>query len=221
MGIFINFLNSASAIIWSGIWILFPELIFAYIAFYLVKDEGKRLRIFLWFTTLLLFIYLVLGVLHFVLTYNLIEHSNADYKEGTRWDITIYDNITLSENIVFSGVVYGLPNGLQIDWGFRNPKRGLPQDEFSAIFSTTQYFNAGNYCFVMLVDDGARLIVGNEILINHYHGFTPAAVYKEPKQLDSGNVPIRIEYYDDINTASLHVFWYELHGDPCISINEP
>ena len=221
MGFFINVLNSTSAIIWGGISLLFPELVFAYFAFYVVKDEGKRLKVFLRFTTILFVIYLVLGVCHFALTHNLLEHSNANYRNGTKWNVAIYDNESLSGNPIFNGIIYGLPNGLQVDWGFGSPKSSLPQDNFSAIFSTRQNFSAGNYCFVMLVDDGARLTVGNTLLINHFHGFTPAAVFKEPVQINSGVVPITIEYYDDINAASLHVFWYELHGDECASINEP
>ncbi|MCK6463171.1 MAG: PA14 domain-containing protein [Candidatus Pacebacteria bacterium] len=221
MGIFISILDSASEIIYAGIGILLPELLFAYIAFYFVKDEGKRLKIFLWLTTILMVGYVSLGVAHLALTYNLLEHNNADYRNGTRWDVSIYENKSLSDSPVFNGVIYGLPNGLQIDWGFGSPKKNLPQDNFSATFSTSQSFSAGLYCFVMLVDDGAKLSVGNTLLINHYHGFTPAAVFKEPIQLDSGVYPIIIQYYDDLNTASIHVFWYELHGDECQSINEP
>jgi len=221
MGIYISILNSVSASIWSGILILFPELLFAYFAFYIVKDEGKRLKVFLWLTTILLVVYVGLGIIHFALTYNLLEHNNADYRYGTKWSASIYDNESLSDNPVFNGIIYGLPNGLQVDWGFGSPKKNLPQDGFSATFSTSQNFSAGLYCFVMLVDDGAKLSVGNTLLINHYHGFTPAAVFKEPIQLDSAVYPIVIQYYDDLNTASIHVFWYELHGDECESINEP
>ena len=221
MGTYIGFLNSVSSLIWGGILILLPEFMFACFAFFIVKDEGKRLKVFLWLTMILLIIYGGLSAIHYVLTYNLLEHNNADYNNGTKWDVSIYDNVSFSGNPIFNGVIYGLPNGLQVDWGFGSPRRNFPQDNFSAIFSTSQNFSAGLYCFVMLVDDGANLSVGNNTLISHYHGYTPAAVFKEPLQLDSDVYPIVIQYYDDLNTASIHVFWYELHGDECKSINEP
>lgn len=222
MGILINISNFFSSSIWGGILILLPEVVLAIFALYIVKDERMRLKVFAALTAVLLLIYgCVLGI-HFLLTRNLLEHNNADYKNGTRWDVSIYDNKSLSGDPVFSGDIYGLSNGLQVDWGYGPPRKNLSQtDNFSATFSTSADFDSGLYCFVMLVDDGANLIVGNTTLISHYHGYTPAAVFKEPIQLDTGNYPILIQYYDETNTANFHIFWYKLTGDECQSINEP
>ncbi len=221
MGNAIEILSSLFSSIKGVLSILLPELGIAFFSFKVVKEQDKQLKVFFWSSAILLVIYSCLFGFRSLLTKNLLQHEYADYKNGTKWDVKIYDNKTLSGTPIFDGNIWGLPNGLQIDWGFASPKQNLPQDEFSADFSTDVNFTSGSYCFVLLVDDGANLIVDGNSLISHYHGYTPEAVFKKPLELSSGTHKITLQYYDEINTAKVHVFWYELHGDECTSINEP
>lgn len=221
MGYAIKLLFGLSSSIKSALLILVPELVFAVFSFKIVKDQNRQLKIFLWLSVLLLVAYSCIYGLNLFLTKNLLQHEYADYENGTKWNVKIYNNENRSGDPIFDGKIWGLENGLQIDWGFNSPKRNLPRDQFFAEFTTTIELDAGKYCFVVLVDDGANLFVDGTGLIYHLHGFTPEAVFKEPIYLQAGSHQIQLQYYEDINTAYLHLFWYKLSGDACESINEP
>ena len=76
----------------------------------------------------------------------------------------------------------------------QSPAPGIPNENFSARWSRDWTFETGNYRFQLIVDDGARLWVANNLIIDAWTDGAPreiaATLYLQ------GQVPIRLEYYN-------------------------
>ena len=59
----------------------------------------------------------------------------------------------------------------------------------------------------MTFDDGVRVWVDGKLIINQW-GHHAAATFTADVQLTGGEVPIRVEYFDDVGSAEIH-FYYE------------
>src|SRR3972149_3413611 len=66
--------------------------------------------------------------------------------EGIIWGATLYRNKELKEPIAYQGQIRGAQNGLRVDWEVGAPLFWLPNDFFSATFTTKRNFLAGQYC---------------------------------------------------------------------------
>ena len=141
--------------------------------------------------------------------------------DGIIWKASFYNNKELKAPVVFEGNIKGARNGLRVNWGIGSPNRKVNNDFFSGIFTTSVNFNAGNYCFVLEVDDGARLFIDGQEIRNVWWGYTPGAVYKTPYQLSQGAHTIQLYYFDEYENASFHISWYENPGNECVTVGHP
>jgi hypothetical protein len=141
--------------------------------------------------------------------------------DGIIWQATFYGNKELKEPITCSGNVKGARNGLRVDWGNETPGAQTPRDFFSATFATTHNFLADVYCFVIEVDDGARLFVDGVEIRNVWWGHTPGAVYKTRLSLQQGPHDIQFYYYEEFEKASFHLYWYPNAGPECVTTGHP
>jgi hypothetical protein len=141
--------------------------------------------------------------------------------DGIVWQASFYNSKELENPLVFEGKIRGAGNGLRVDWGNGSPNKKVNDNFFSGVFTTSVNFNAGTYCFVIEVDDGAKLLIdGNEIR-NVWWGYTDGAVYKTPYQLSDGSHTIQFQYYDEKVNASFHFWWYEKPGSECVTVGHP
>jgi hypothetical protein len=95
---------------------------------------------------------------------------------------------------------------VQFNWGSGSPAPGiLDADAFSVRWTRTLNFPAGTYRFVMIVDDGARLWINNQLILDGWklQGPTP---YQADLTLD-GDTDIRMEYFEDSGTAVAQLSW--------------
>ena len=84
------------------------------------------------------------------------------------WKCSYFNNATLDGN----PVAYEDAPNIDFNWGTGSPSPLVPVDYFSARFERTFTFNQGYYQFNILADDGARLYLDNELLINEWHQAT-------------------------------------------------
>ncbi|MDX2075543.1 MAG: SH3 domain-containing protein [bacterium] len=83
------------------------------------------------------------------------------------------------------------------------PVPGVPADNFSAQFTSSQSFTAGTYSFTMSADDAASLYINNvQVLAISTAGSQTAQVV-----LPGGAVTMRIDYTEFANSASLSLSW--------------
>ncbi len=140
---------------------------------------------------------------------------------GIIWQATFYGNKELKEPVVLQGRIRGARNGLRVDWGVDSPRFWTPADFFSAILTTTHNFNAGTYCFVVEVDDGAKLFIDGKEVRSVWWGYTPGAVYKTAVTLEEGPHLIEFQYFEEYEKASFHVSWYKGAGPECVTVGHP
>ena len=80
-------------------------------------------------------------------------------------------------------------------WGGGSPDAAVPEDQFSARWTGTSTFEAGTYEFVITADDGFRLFIDNELILDKWIDQAPTT-YKVQKALSAGNHTVKFEYYE-------------------------
>jgi YVTN family beta-propeller protein len=95
------------------------------------------------------------------------------------------------------------------DWGTGSPGAGVPADNFSARWTgTLQVPAAGSYRFATLSDDGVRLWVNGQQLINNWTVHAPTTDTSAPVTLQAGQrVSIRVEYFEQGVGAVMRLLW--------------
>jgi hypothetical protein len=95
---------------------------------------------------------------------------------------------------------------LNFDWGLGAPAPGLPNDNFSVRWTREVYFSAGTYHFFARTDDGVRLWVDGELVIDYWRD-QPATTHRGTRMLSAGTHRLQIEYYEHTQYASIAVWW--------------
>ncbi len=93
------------------------------------------------------------------------------------------------------------------DWGTSGPVSGMPADAFSVRWTRSLPFLAGNYRFYVIADDGLRVWLDNQLIIDQWHE-SGNMTYSAEKYLTADNHSLRIEYYENWGNARLQ-FWWE------------
>ena len=120
----------------------------------------------------------------------------------TTWKGEYWNNINLSGNpaLVRTDPV------LAFDWGQDSPSSAIGTDNFSARWTRSAYFDAGTYRFHVLVDDGMRLWVDNELILDAW-GDHDSAQMTVNQALAQGTHTIKVEYFEWIGNARIWVWW--------------
>ncbi len=110
---------------------------------------------------------------------------------------------------------------LSQDWGLGAPGTGVYADNFSARFEGDFVFEDGTYRFTVIVDDGMRLFVDDQLLKAAWQD-QAATTYFVDKALTAGTHRVRVEYYDKRERASLSLRWQKLTpGVPATPVPTP
>lgn len=86
------------------------------------------------------------------------------------------------------------------DWGGDSPDPSVNSDHFSARWTTTTHFDAGSYTFMMVADDGVRLFVDGQLVIDEWID-QPASEYTTTLALAAGDHTVKMEYYENSGGA--------------------
>lgn len=95
---------------------------------------------------------------------------------------------------------------VSFNWGGGAPAAGLPTDNFSARWTRTLNFPSGIYRFALTIDDGVRVWVDNNLVIDQWHDGSPTTYVAEAR-LSEGKHRIRIEYYERSGGALIDLRW--------------
>lgn len=100
--------------------------------------------------------------------------------------------------------------GIDFDWGGSSPAWGVVNaDEFSVRWNRNVYLGAGRYRFTVLVDDGVRLWVNGQLLINQWHD-SAATTYNGEIDISGGSIPIKMEYYENHGGSRVQLSWHQI-----------
>ncbi len=106
-----------------------------------------------------------------------------------------------------SPVLRRCENAVNNNWGGGGPGNGVPNDNFSVRWTGRFWFgNDGTYRFTTRTDDGVRLIVDGQMLLQEWRDMG-ATTFQRDKQLDSGMHTVRMEYYERGGDAVAQLGW--------------
>lgn len=98
---------------------------------------------------------------------------------------------------------------INFDWGRGSPASLLPVDNFSVRWRRRVSFEEGTYRFWAAADDGVRLYLDEEILIDDWRD-SPAKRLEADATLAAGEYEVIVEYYERGDKASVKVGWERL-----------
>jgi hypothetical protein len=127
----------------------------------------------------------------------------------TAWKGEYFNNISLSPPPVL------IRNDEKIDFNFPSgvsPAPNMPSENWSARWTRTLNFAEGDYRFHVVVDDGARLYVGNDLLIDAWYDGS-AREYAANLYLN-GDVSIQLDYYNHLGAARIQLYWEKVTSFP-------
>jgi len=119
-------------------------------------------------------------------------------EEDSFWTAEYFPNEFLSGSPAFTEKI----SSVSFDWAQASPASGIPSDGFSARFSKTVYFTNGTYSFAVTADDGVRVRVNNEVIIDEWRTQS-ATTFTTTHYLPSGLHRLEVDYYDSNYDAVL------------------
>lgn len=128
-------------------------------------------------------------------------------QQGNRqeWQATYWNNNALAGDPVLTRS----ESALSHDWGQGSPAEGINPENFSARWTRLLPLPAGRYRFTVTVDDGVRLWVDDELIINSWRVQSRRTLDAEI-ELAGGDVPVRVEYFENREQALINLSWTPL-----------
>jgi len=100
------------------------------------------------------------------------------------------------------------------DWGSGGPGHGVGNDNFSARWTGRAHITDGTYTFIARADDGIRIWVGNDLVINEWHD-QPPTEYRVTRHVSDGHYDIKVEYYENGGGAVAQFRWERQNSSAC------
>lgn len=117
------------------------------------------------------------------------------------WQAAYWNNMTLSG----SPVLERSEANLDYNWGLGSPDPAVPADGFSARW--TRYLDlSGPYRFTATSDDGIRVSIDGEWIINEWYDHSAKTVSAD-RNLASGHHLVVVEFYENTGDAVARLSW--------------
>ncbi len=124
--------------------------------------------------------------------FSLLPTFNAQY----------FNNLTLAG----SPALTRLDPKINFDWGAGSPGSGVNTNNFSVRWTNSVFFGAGKYRFITTSDDGVRLYVDNQLVIDKWINQSALSYYTDTT-LTAANHTIKMEYFDAGGDALAQLTW--------------
>ena len=95
---------------------------------------------------------------------------------------------------------------ISFNWGAGSPAANIPADGFSARWTRTYPLEGATYRFHVIVDDGARLWVDDQLIIDSWHDGSAREITADHAVVQ-GTHSLRVEYYENTGEARIQVWW--------------
>jgi hypothetical protein len=118
------------------------------------------------------------------------------------WQVSYWNNISLSGAPAREETV----ERIDYDWGYGSPHHTVAVEGFSARWERTVNVAEGRYRFSVTSDDGIRVYVDDQAIVNEWHDH-PAQTYSADISLQAGHHLIAVEYYENTGLAVAKVSW--------------
>lgn len=128
------------------------------------------------------------------------DDDDDDIDTDIRWRARYYTNINLSGTPVIDRHESNIDN----DWGTGGPSGLGKTDWFSVRWSTRAEFAGGDHRFVVEVDDGARLYIDGDLVLDKWFA-QKRTRYSVTVDLDRGEHDIVLEYMERTSVAFIRL----------------
>lgn len=118
------------------------------------------------------------------------------------WQAEYYNNTWLGS----APVLVRTDAEINFDWGSGSPGAGVVADNFSVRWTRQVYFTAGTYTFYARTDDGMRVWLDSQIIIDQWRDQS-ATTYSRAVYVSQGTHTLRVEYYERTGSAVAQVWW--------------
>ncbi len=127
----------------------------------------------------------------------------ADTGDGNGLNVEYFDNQD------FTGPsIKRISETVNFDWANGAPTPDLQPDTFSARFSgELSAPTAGTYTLYATADDGVRLSINNQEVINDFTDHAPRTTKAKVNLVAGQRVPLKLEYFESYGGASLKLEW--------------
>jgi len=119
------------------------------------------------------------------------------------WRAKYYDN----PDLVGSPRLERNEVAVDFNWRGEAPASSLPRDGFSARYTRSYDFRMGVYRFYLFADDGIRLWINDELIIDEWYARGPREISTEYITDYNGIYDARIEYADFAGDAVIRFSW--------------
>lgn len=99
---------------------------------------------------------------------------------------------------------------IAFDWGTNPPAPGMPNENWSAQWTSTEWLRGGTYRIFATSDDGVRVFVDNQLVIDGWR-VQPATSYFGDVTLSEGYHDFRVEYFQAGGVALIFVSYSRLN----------
>ena len=120
----------------------------------------------------------------------------AIFKEAPDFTGSFYNNMTLTGD----PILIKSTSDINYDWGNGSPDPLIQPDHFSARWIKSQNFTVGKYTFTVTADDGVRLYIDNNLVLDKWIN-QPATTYNLDVNLTEGLHQITLEYFENTGNA--------------------
>jgi LysM repeat protein len=101
-------------------------------------------------------------------------------------------------------------SALNFNWGWGPPINGMPNQNWSARYQSNQNLGAGTYRVQVTVDDGARVYINGQCVIDQWN-VQSVRTFTQDVYLGGGNMNITVEYFQAQGVAELHYNMWRLY----------
>ena len=126
---------------------------------------------------------------------------SPQYMEPT-WQASYWNNVSLSGYPAF----WRSESALNYNWGTGSPDPRLNPDHFSVRWSRNIDLAPGTYRFTATSDDGVRVWLDGQLLINGWYDHAPAT-FTADKYVSAGDHMLMVEYYERAGGAMISLTW--------------
>jgi len=127
----------------------------------------------------------------------------------TEFSARYYDNHTLSGE----PVLVRYEDTINHQWGQGSPGDEIPVNFFSASWTGNIHFEAGTWIFHLRGDDGVRLRIDGEDVIDGWR-YQAATSYLAEVRLSEGEHLIEVTYFEATGLASIELDWSKSEEEP-------
>ena len=121
---------------------------------------------------------------------------------GSNWTGAYYPNRTLSGTPAFTRI----DPAIVFNWGPNSPGPGIGVQNWSARWQGVQFLNAGTYRLTVRADDGVRVFVNGQLVIDEWREQAPTTFTRDI-QVSAGVHAFQVDYFQALGDASISFSW--------------